>query len=236
MIYSKPPGYAARGLSFATFVIPTFAAFGAYEIAGIAGIKFRWRERWAPADIERLDRWRENLRNQDRLNLLMYMNSARFAATVALVACAGVSFAILWSFAAEQSRLHQKHDQVVRELLRRPARTGLYRKNKVHFGDHEPEGFFEWKSNGRVLGHKGERIEASNQAKQDAILDHLHSPGVREVAGTYRGFPAKHIVDPLTRRSVVLVERGDVAEFVDGLELSSDQLQTLLKTGELLNP
>ena len=129
-IYSKPGGYVARGLSFATFVIPTFAAFGAYKMAGIAGIKFRWRERWAPAEIERLDRWRENLTEQDRSRLSMYMKAARLSAMVALVACAAVSFAIVWSFAANQSRLQQRRDQVVQQNLHRRARTRTLRKNQ----------------------------------------------------------------------------------------------------------
>ena len=94
----------------------------------------------------------------------------------------------------------------------------------------------EWKSNDRESGHKGERGEASNQSKQDAILDHLRSPGVREIAGTYKGVPVKHIVDPITRHCVVLIERGHSTEFVQGLELSNDQMETLLKTGDLLKP
>ena len=232
--YSQPPGYWEPGARpFSTFVIPAFAAFGAYEIAGFAGIKFRWRDRWAPAEIARLERWRDNLPKQVLLLLSIGFKAARFTLAVVLLACAGASLVALWSGDVNQARFQENHDQRVRQVLHARQRTGLYGKKKVHFGDYELASFWEWKSNRVQVDPNGARNDASDQAKQNAILNHLRSPGVKEIAGTYRGYPATHVVDPVNRRCVVLVERGKGIEFTEGLELSADQLESLLKTGDL---
>ncbi len=119
-----------------------------------------------------------------------------------------------------------------REISQRPMRTGTYGKKEVHFGEIELASFSEWKSNGD-FGGRGQQNDSSNQARQVALLDHLNSPGVREIAGTWGPSRVKHVVDPVTRRCVVLIERGQSFEFKRGLQLSNDQMERLLKTGKL---
>jgi len=172
------------------------------------------------------------------------MKAARFTGVVVLVACTGLSFFMLSVGAAMQHRFQEKHDRNVREIMQRrrdraareisqrPMRTGTYGKKEVHFGEMELASFSEWKSNGD-FGGRGQQNDSSNQARQVALLDHLNSPGVREIAGTWGPSRVKHVVDPVTRRCVVLIERGQSFEFKRGLQLSNDQMERLLKTGKL---
>ena len=71
----------------------------------------------------------------------------------------------------------------------------------------------------------------ANAAKFSAeINQHINSPGVTKIAGTYRGNPVTHYVDPATGLNVIADPSG---VFVSGWKLSTAQLQNVLKHGGL---
>ena len=63
-----------------------------------------------------------------------------------------------------------------------------------------------------------------------AINQHVNSPSVTVVQGTYRGSPATHYFDPSTGLNVVADQSGN---YVTGLRLGVDQMQNLLRSGAL---
>jgi hypothetical protein len=65
---------------------------------------------------------------------------------------------------------------------------------------------------------------------RSAILNHLNSPGVQRISGTYRGMKVTHVVDPTTGLNVILDEAGN---FVGGWKLGAEQLASVLQSGRL---
>ena len=63
-----------------------------------------------------------------------------------------------------------------------------------------------------------------------AIKAHVQSPDVQVIEGTYRTDPARIFVDPKTGLTVITKPSG---EFVSGWKLNPQQLEILLKTGNL---
>lgn len=63
-----------------------------------------------------------------------------------------------------------------------------------------------------------------------AITAHVQKSGVQVVAGTYRGQPVKHYLDPVINLNVII----DTAEnFVSGWKLNSAQVQAVITSGNL---
>ena len=65
---------------------------------------------------------------------------------------------------------------------------------------------------------------------RNAILDHINSPSVQRISGTYRGMQVTHVVDPNTGLNVILDGAGN---FIGGWKLSAEQLQSVLNGGRL---
>jgi hypothetical protein len=63
-----------------------------------------------------------------------------------------------------------------------------------------------------------------------AILQHINSPDVKMVNGTFKGSPVIHYIDPNTGLNVM----ADLsANFMSGWKLNSEQLKNVLKHGGL---
>ena len=63
-----------------------------------------------------------------------------------------------------------------------------------------------------------------------AIHQHINSPGVRAINGSYRGMPVTHYLDPSTGLNVIVDKAGN---FISGWKLSAGQLQNVLTHGGL---
>ncbi|EHR71161.1 Colicin D [Burkholderiales bacterium JOSHI_001] len=63
-----------------------------------------------------------------------------------------------------------------------------------------------------------------------AVQAHVEGPHTRTIAGTYRGKPVTHFVDPATGLNVM---RDAAGNFLSGWKLSPQQLQHVLSTGRL---
>ncbi|MCP4547096.1 MAG: hypothetical protein GY835_11575 [bacterium] len=63
-----------------------------------------------------------------------------------------------------------------------------------------------------------------------AIRQHVSSPGVRVIEGSYRGNPVTHFVDPKTGLNVIVNPAGN---YVSGWRLGAEQLEGVLSSGRL---
>ncbi len=71
----------------------------------------------------------------------------------------------------------------------------------------------------------------ANAAKfGSAINQHINSPGVKAIQGTYRGKPVIHYINPETGLNVIADQAGN---FVSGWKLGAEQLQNVLTRGSL---
>jgi Colicin D len=62
------------------------------------------------------------------------------------------------------------------------------------------------------------------------INQHINDESVVELAGTYRGDPVTHYFNPATGVNVMATPDG---QFVSGWQLSSGQLENILRSGSL---
>ena len=63
-----------------------------------------------------------------------------------------------------------------------------------------------------------------------AVNQHINSPGVRSIAGTYRGSPVTHYLDPGTGLNVIV---DPASNYISGWTLGAEQLESVLATGSL---
>ena len=63
-----------------------------------------------------------------------------------------------------------------------------------------------------------------------AINQHINSPGIRTISGTYRGQSVIHYVNPNTGLNVISSPSG---QFISGWKLNPAQLQNVLQHGGL---
>jgi hypothetical protein len=63
-----------------------------------------------------------------------------------------------------------------------------------------------------------------------AINNHVNSPMVKSIKGTYRGQPVIHFIDPNIGLNTIFTLSG---EFISGWKLKLPQLQNVLKRGSL---
>ncbi len=63
-----------------------------------------------------------------------------------------------------------------------------------------------------------------------AVRQHVSSPGVRVIEGSYRGNPVTHFVDPKTGLNVIVDPAGN---YVSGWRLGAEQLEGVLSSGRL---
>lgn len=71
----------------------------------------------------------------------------------------------------------------------------------------------------------------ANAAEYSAALNqHVNSPTVTRISGTYRGDPVTHYLDPTTGLNVIVDPDG---VFVSGWKLGPEQLQNVLSHGGL---
>jgi RHS repeat-associated protein len=63
-----------------------------------------------------------------------------------------------------------------------------------------------------------------------AVNQHINRPGIRTIAGTYRGNPATHYLDPKTGLNVIADPAGN---YVSGWRLGAEQLKSVRTTGRL---
>jgi RHS repeat-associated protein len=80
------------------------------------------------------------------------------------------------------------------------------------------------------FGIQGNYNAANGAAFRSAINQHINSPGVQVIQGTYRGTPVTHYVNPQTGLNVMSNSAG---EFLSGWKLSPQQLQHVTTTGKL---
>ncbi|MDO8543894.1 MAG: colicin D domain-containing protein [Opitutaceae bacterium] len=80
------------------------------------------------------------------------------------------------------------------------------------------------------FGIQGNYNTANGAAFRSAINQHINSPGVQVIQGTYRGTPVTHYVNPQTGLNVMSNSAGD---FLSGWKLSPQQLQHVTTTGKL---
>ena len=80
------------------------------------------------------------------------------------------------------------------------------------------------------FGIQGNYNAANGAAFRSAINQHINSPGVQVIQGTYRGTPVTHYVNPQTGLNVMSNSAG---EFLSGWRLSPQQLQHVTTTGKL---
>jgi RHS repeat-associated protein len=80
------------------------------------------------------------------------------------------------------------------------------------------------------FGVPGGYSRASAAAFSRALNQHINSPAVRAISGTYRGNPVTHYVNPGTGLNVIADQAGN---FVSGWRLSGAQLQNVLSRGSL---
>lgn len=80
------------------------------------------------------------------------------------------------------------------------------------------------------FGIQGNYNAANGTAFRSAINQHINSPGVQVMQGTYRGNPVTHYVNPQTGLNAMSNSAG---EFLSGWKLSPQQLQHVLTSGKL---
>ncbi|QQR89555.1 MAG: VCBS repeat-containing protein [Myxococcales bacterium] len=80
------------------------------------------------------------------------------------------------------------------------------------------------------FGVSGNYSKANAAKFSRAIHQHVNSPGVKEISGTYHNQPVKHFLDPSSRLNVMTDSAGN---FVSGWKLSPAQQQNILKHGGL---
>jgi hypothetical protein len=80
------------------------------------------------------------------------------------------------------------------------------------------------------FGVKGNYSKANAAEFSRAIHQHINSPGVRAIQGTYHKNPVTHYLDPQTGLNVIADPAGN---FISGWKLSPGQLQNVLTHGGL---
>ena len=80
------------------------------------------------------------------------------------------------------------------------------------------------------FGVTGNWNKATASKFNSAINQHINSPGIKIINGTYRGQPAVHYLNPTTGLNVISRPNG---QFWSGWKLSPEQLQNVLKHGDL---
>lgn len=80
------------------------------------------------------------------------------------------------------------------------------------------------------FGVPGNYSPANATKFSEALNQHINSPGVQAIQGTYRGNPATHYLDPSTGVNVI-TDRGGT--FVSGWQLNPAQLNNVLQHGGL---
>ena len=80
------------------------------------------------------------------------------------------------------------------------------------------------------FGVTGNYSKANATEFSSAINQHINSPGVRTIQGTYHKQPVTHFLDPSTGLNVISDPAGN---FISGWRLSPGQLQNVLKHGGL---
>ena len=93
------------------------------------------------------------------------------------------------------------------------------RRNLQHAFRHAPD-----------FGVHGNQNNQTLAQFQAAILTHVQAPGTQAIAGTYRGNPVTHFLDPNTQLNVIRTQAGD---FLSGWRLSNQQLQHVQANGQL---
>lgn len=80
------------------------------------------------------------------------------------------------------------------------------------------------------FGVAGNYSKANAAQFSRAIHQHVNSPGVRAIQGTYHKQPVTHYLDPSTGLNVMADQAGT---FISGWKLSPGQLQNVLTHGGL---
>ena len=80
------------------------------------------------------------------------------------------------------------------------------------------------------FGVSGNYNPANAKKFNEAIQNHLNSPGVKEISGSYRGNPVSFHTNPNTGLTVIQNPNGS---FLSGWKLNPQQLQHVLKDGKL---
>jgi hypothetical protein len=80
------------------------------------------------------------------------------------------------------------------------------------------------------FGVAGKYSKANAAAFSRAIHQHVNSPGVRAIQGTYHRAPVTHYLDPSSGLNVIADPAGN---FISGWKLSPAQLQNVLTHGGL---
>ncbi len=76
----------------------------------------------------------------------------------------------------------------------------------------------------------GNYNKANASKFSDAINQHINSPDVQVIQGTYRGNPATFYLNPKTGLNVIVDPKGN---FVSGWKLSPQQMNSVLTSGKL---
>jgi len=80
------------------------------------------------------------------------------------------------------------------------------------------------------FGVTGNYSKANGVAFSKAIHQHINSPGVRTIQGTYHKQPVAHYLDPSSGLNVMADPAGN---FISGWKLNPAQLQNVLTHGGL---
>jgi len=80
------------------------------------------------------------------------------------------------------------------------------------------------------FGITGNWNKAAASKFSSAINQHINSPGIKIIQGTYKNQPAIHYLNPKTGLNVISHPNG---QFWSGWKLGSQQLQGVLKNGTL---
>lgn len=80
------------------------------------------------------------------------------------------------------------------------------------------------------FGVTGNYSKANAAKYSEALNQHINSPAVTKISGTYRGDPVTHYLDPATGLNVIVDPSG---VFVSGWKLGPQQLQNVLSHGGL---
>ena len=80
------------------------------------------------------------------------------------------------------------------------------------------------------FGVNGNYNSSNAQQFENAVQNHVLSPKVKPISGTYKGQPVTHYLDPKTGLNVIKDSNG---KFVSGWKLGSAQLENVLKHGGL---
>jgi len=80
------------------------------------------------------------------------------------------------------------------------------------------------------FGVTGTANKANLSKFSSALNQHINSPGVKTIQGTYRGNPVTHHVDPSTGLNVMSDSAGN---FISGWKLNPAQLENVLSRGSL---